>query len=89
MESSGSATFPARCTKGSGSLMTTSSWDSGTIRDDKADIMLKYLLEEALCLQADGSPKEVKLYEGIDGEDAGAADDCFEFEDEYIDIDRI
>ncbi|KAE8699788.1 hypothetical protein F3Y22_tig00110570pilonHSYRG00213 [Hibiscus syriacus] len=30
-------------------------------------------------------PKEVELYEGIDGEDAGTADECIELEDEYID----
>lgn len=61
-------------------------------QDDKADVILKYMGDEARLLKAYGElPETTRLNEGIanglDGEDEGAGDDYIEFEDE--DIDKI
>lgn len=61
-------------------------------QDDKADVILKYMPDEARLLKAYGElPENTRLNEGIAGgldeEDEGAADDYLEFEDE--DIDKI
>ncbi|KAH0731326.1 hypothetical protein KY289_002514 [Solanum tuberosum] len=59
--------------------------------DDKADVILKYMPDEARLLKAYGElPENTRLNEGIanlDEEDENAADDYIEFEDE--DIDKI
>ncbi|CAK9186529.1 unnamed protein product [Ilex paraguariensis] len=60
--------------------------------DDKADVILKYMPDEARLLKAYGElPDSTRLNEGIAGgldeEDDGAGDDYIEFEDE--DIDKI
>ncbi|KAK6789892.1 hypothetical protein RDI58_013692 [Solanum bulbocastanum] len=60
--------------------------------DDKADVILKYMPDEARLLKAYGElPENTRLNEGIanglDEEDEGAGDDYIEFEDE--DIDKI
>ncbi|KAJ6710735.1 hypothetical protein OIU74_011571 [Salix koriyanagi] len=61
-------------------------------QDDKADVILKYMPDEARLLKAYGElPENTRLNEGIAGgldeEDDGAGDDYIEFEDE--DIDKI
>ncbi|PPD99427.1 hypothetical protein GOBAR_DD03544 [Gossypium barbadense] len=58
-------------------------------QDDKADVILKYMPDEARLLKAYGElPENTRLNEGIvDEEDEGGADDYIEFEDE--DIDKI
>ncbi|KAK7389869.1 hypothetical protein VNO78_25165 [Psophocarpus tetragonolobus] len=61
-------------------------------QDDKADVILKYLPDEARLLKAYGElPDTTRLNEGIaaglDDEDDASANDYFEFEDE--DIDKI
>ncbi|KAK8480308.1 hypothetical protein V6N11_006555 [Hibiscus sabdariffa] len=58
-------------------------------QDDKADVILKYMPDEARLLKAYGElPDNTRLNEGIvDEEDDGGADDYVEFEDE--DIDKI
>ncbi|KAE8676841.1 Eukaryotic translation initiation factor 1A [Hibiscus syriacus] len=58
-------------------------------QDDKADVILKYMPDEARLLKAYGElPENTRLNEGIvDEEDEGGADDYVEFEDE--DIDKI
>ncbi|KAK8568989.1 hypothetical protein V6N12_007522 [Hibiscus sabdariffa] len=58
-------------------------------QDDKADVILKYMPDEARLLKAYGElPENTRLNEGIvDEEDDGGADDYVEFEDE--DIDKI
>ncbi|KAH0929013.1 hypothetical protein HID58_014740 [Brassica napus] len=61
-------------------------------QDDKADVILKYMSDEARLLKAYGElPENTRLNEGIvgdlDEDDDNAADDYVEFEDE--DIDRI
>ncbi|CAI0383756.1 unnamed protein product [Linum tenue] len=61
-------------------------------QDDKADVILKYMPDEARLLKAYGElPENTRLNEGIAGgldeEDEGAGDDYIEFEDE--DIDKI
>ncbi|CDP08730.1 unnamed protein product [Coffea canephora] len=61
-------------------------------KDDKADVILKYMPDEARLLKAYGElPESTRLNEGIAGgldeEDDGAGDDYIEFEDE--DIDKI
>lgn len=61
-------------------------------QDDKADVILKYMPDEARLLKAYGElPESTRLNEGIAGgldeEDDGAGDDYIEFEDE--DIDKI
>ncbi|XP_042407601.1 eukaryotic translation initiation factor 1A-like [Zingiber officinale] len=60
-------------------------------QDDKADIIFKYMPDEARLLKAYGElPENIRLNEGIGGldeEDEGGADDYIEFEDE--DIDKI
>ncbi|XP_042455094.1 eukaryotic translation initiation factor 1A-like [Zingiber officinale] len=60
-------------------------------QDDKADIIFKYMPDEAHLLKAYGElPENIRLNEGIGGldeEDEGGADDFIEFEDE--DIDKI
>ncbi|RXH90057.1 hypothetical protein DVH24_032414, partial [Malus domestica] len=66
-----------------------------TIRsqDDKADVILKYMPDEARLLKAYGElPENTRLNEGIAGgiddeETEGGVDDYIEFEDE--DIDKI
>ncbi|KAK1568360.1 hypothetical protein Q3G72_023574 [Acer saccharum] len=60
--------------------------------DEKADVILKYMPDEARLLKAYGElPENTRLNEGIAGgldeEDEGAGDDYIEFEDE--DIDKI
>ncbi|PHT48399.1 hypothetical protein CQW23_12607 [Capsicum baccatum] len=60
--------------------------------DDKADVILKYMPDEARLLKAYGElPENTRLNEGIanglDEEDDNCADDYIEFEDE--DIDKI
>ncbi|KAH0673123.1 hypothetical protein KY284_024210 [Solanum tuberosum] len=62
------------------------------VEDDKADVILKYMPDEARLLKAYGElPENTRLNEGIanglDEEDEGAGDDYIEFEDE--DIDKI
>ncbi|KAH0726532.1 hypothetical protein KY284_002397 [Solanum tuberosum] len=61
------------------------------VQDDKADVILKYMPDEARLLKAYGElPENTRLNEGIanlDEEDENAADDYIEFEDE--DIDKI
>lgn len=63
----------------------------GFCQDDKADVILKYMPDEARLLKAYGElPENTRLNEGIanlDEEDENAADDYIEFEDE--DIDKI
>ncbi|GER45201.1 eukaryotic translation initiation factor 1A [Striga asiatica] len=59
-------------------------------RDDKADVILKYMADEARLLKAYGElPEGTRLNEGIAGgldeEDDGPADDYIEFEDDDID----
>ncbi|KAL3356118.1 hypothetical protein AABB24_017005 [Solanum stoloniferum] len=60
-------------------------------QDDKADVILKYMPDEARLLKAYGElPENIKLNEGVnalDEEDDDPNDDYIEFEDE--DIDRI
>ncbi|KAL8118974.1 eukaryotic translation initiation factor 1A-like [Apium graveolens] len=61
-------------------------------QDDKADVILKYMPDEARLLKAYGElPENTRLNEGIAGgldeEDENAVDDYIEFEDE--DIDKI
>lgn len=60
-------------------------------QDDKADVILKYMPDEARLLKAYGElPENIRLNEGVnilDEEDDGPNDDYIEFEDE--DIDRI
>ncbi|CAN8323602.1 unnamed protein product [Cochlearia groenlandica] len=61
-------------------------------QDDKADVILKYMSDEARLLKAYGElPENTRLNEGIvgdlDEDDDNAGDDYIEFEDE--DIDRI
>ncbi|KAK5810981.1 hypothetical protein PVK06_026298 [Gossypium arboreum] len=55
----------------------------------KADVILKYMPDEARLLKAYGElPENTRLNEGIvDEEDEGGVDDYVEFEDE--DIDKI
>ncbi|KAH0766376.1 hypothetical protein KY290_002351 [Solanum tuberosum] len=64
---------------------------TGLVQDDKADVILKYMPDEARLLKAYGElPENTRLNEGIanlDEEDENAADDYIEFEDE--DIDKI
>ncbi|PHU04512.1 Eukaryotic translation initiation factor 1A [Capsicum chinense] len=60
--------------------------------DDKADVILKYMPDEARLLKAYGElPENIRLNEGVanvlDEEDERDVDDYIEFEDE--DIDRI
>lgn len=60
------------------------------IQDDKADVILKYMPDEARLLKAYGElPENTRLNEGIAGgideEDDGPGDDYIEFEDEDID----
>lgn len=61
------------------------------LQDDKADVILKYMPDEARLLKAYGElPDNIRLNEGVanlDEEDDGGADDYIEFEDE--DIDKI
>ncbi|XP_042414592.1 eukaryotic translation initiation factor 1A-like [Zingiber officinale] len=60
-------------------------------QDDNADIVFKYMPDEARLLKAYGElPENIRLNEGIGGldeEDEGGADDYIECEDE--DIDKI
>ena len=60
-------------------------------QDDKADVILKYMPDEARLLKAYGElPENVRLNESVnvlDEEDDAPEDDYVEFEDE--DIDRI
>ncbi|CAN4114861.1 unnamed protein product [Withania somnifera] len=60
-------------------------------QDDKADVILKYMPDEARLLKAYGElPENTRLNEGIanlDEEDEHPNDDYIEFEDE--DIDKI
>ncbi|KAF7141573.1 hypothetical protein RHSIM_Rhsim06G0224000 [Rhododendron simsii] len=61
-------------------------------QDDKADVILKYMPDEARLLKAYGElPENTRLNEGIAGgideEEEGGGDDYIEFEDE--DIDKI
>ncbi|KAL0655709.1 hypothetical protein Bca4012_076293 [Brassica carinata] len=61
-------------------------------QDDKADVILKYMSDEARLLKAYGElPENTRLNEGIVGDleedDDNLAEDYVEFEDE--DIDRI
>uniref|UniRef100_A0A3Q7ID72 S1-like domain-containing protein n=1 Tax=Solanum lycopersicum TaxID=4081 RepID=A0A3Q7ID72_SOLLC len=60
-------------------------------QDDKADVILKYMPDEARLLKAYGElPENVRLNENVnvlDEEDDAPEDDYVEFEDE--DIDRI
>lgn len=61
-------------------------------QDDKADVILKYMPDEARLLKAYGElPENTRLNEGITGgledEEEGGGDDYIEFEDE--DIDKI
>ncbi|KAL7592091.1 eukaryotic translation initiation factor 1A [Lactuca sativa] len=61
-------------------------------QDDKADVILKYMPDEARLLKAYGElPENIRLNEGIigglDDEEDGAGDDYIKFEDE--DIDKI
>uniref|UniRef100_A0A0E0NDG2 S1-like domain-containing protein n=1 Tax=Oryza rufipogon TaxID=4529 RepID=A0A0E0NDG2_ORYRU len=58
-------------------------------QDDKADVILKYMNDEARLLKAYGEiPDHVRLNEGVvDEDDAAAHDDYIQFEDE--DIDKI
>ncbi|XP_049400554.1 eukaryotic translation initiation factor 1A-like [Solanum stenotomum] len=60
-------------------------------QDDKADVILKYMPDEARLLKAYGElPENIRLNEGVntlDEEDDDPNDDYIEFEDE--DIDRI
>ena len=58
-------------------------------QDDKADVILKYMPDEARLLKAYGElPENTRLNEGIiDDEEDGGGDDYIEFEDE--DIDKI
>ncbi|KAG6395037.1 hypothetical protein SASPL_145628 [Salvia splendens] len=58
--------------------------------DDKADVILKYMPDEARLLKAYGElPENTRLNEGIAGgldeEEDGPGDDYIEFEDEDID----
>ncbi|KAG5626635.1 hypothetical protein H5410_011853 [Solanum commersonii] len=66
-------------------------WIAAGDIDDKADVILKYMPDEARLLKAYGElPENTRLNEGIanlDEEDENAADDYIEFEDE--DIDKI
>lgn len=59
-------------------------------QDDKADVILKYMPDEARLLKAYGElPENTRLNEGIAGgldeEEDGHDDDYVEFEDEDID----
>ncbi|KAM0938254.1 putative translation initiation factor 1A (eIF-1A), RNA-binding domain, S1, IF1 type [Dioscorea sansibarensis] len=59
-------------------------------QDSKADIIMKYMTDEARLLKAyEELPNSTRLNEGIvrkhDKEDAGAGDDFIEFKDEDID----
>ncbi|CAN4111500.1 unnamed protein product [Withania somnifera] len=60
-------------------------------QDDKADVILKYMPDEARLLKAYGElPENTRLNEGVanlDEEDDNLNDDYIEFEDE--DIDKI
>lgn len=60
-------------------------------QDDKSDVILKYMPDEARLLKAYGElPENTRLNEGIvnlDEEEDGVADEYLEFEDE--DIDKI
>ncbi|KAG6488895.1 eukaryotic translation initiation factor 1A-like [Zingiber officinale] len=60
-------------------------------QDDKADIIFKYMPDEARLLKAYGElPENIRLNEGIGGldeDEEGGADDYIKFEDE--DIDKI
>ncbi|KAL0001569.1 hypothetical protein SO802_015350 [Lithocarpus litseifolius] len=58
-------------------------------QDDKADVILKYMPDEARLLKAYGElPENTRLNDGIiDDEEDGGGDDYIEFEDE--DIDKI
>ncbi|XP_062223467.1 eukaryotic translation initiation factor 1A-like isoform X2 [Phragmites australis] len=58
-------------------------------QDDKADVILKYMNDEARLLKAYGEiPDTVRLNEGVvDEEDSAGQDDYIQFEDE--DIDKI
>ncbi|KAM1131109.1 hypothetical protein ACFX19_046377 [Malus domestica] len=66
---------------------------NGRSQDDKADVILKYMPDEARLLKAYGElPENTRLNEGIAGgiddeETEGGVDDYIEFEDE--DIDKI
>lgn len=70
-------------------------WDSFLsslvcLQDDKADVILKYMPDEARLLKAYGElPENTRLNEGIAGgldeEDDGPGDDYIEFEDEDLD----
>ncbi|KAF5459476.1 hypothetical protein F2P56_023417 [Juglans regia] len=55
-------------------------------QDDKANVILKYMPDEARLLKAYGElPENTRLNEGIiDDEDDGGGDDYIEFEDEDI-----
>ncbi|KAJ8444745.1 hypothetical protein Cgig2_030419 [Carnegiea gigantea] len=62
----------------------------GRDKDDKADVILKYMPDEARLLKAYGElPDNIRLNEGlnVEDEDDGGVDDYIEFEDE--DIDKI
>lgn len=62
----------------------------GFWQDDKADVILKFMPDEARLLKAYGElPENTRLNEvnGLDEEDDGDGDDYIEFEDE--DIDKI
>ncbi|KAK6142747.1 hypothetical protein DH2020_023095 [Rehmannia glutinosa] len=68
---------------------TLSAWNCD-YSDDKADVILKYMPDEARLLKAYGElPENTRLNEGIAGgldeEDDGPGDDYIEFEDEDID----
>ena len=58
-------------------------------QDDKADVILKYMNDEARLLKAYGElPDTLRLNEGVDvdgPEDGGDHDDYIQFEDEAID----
>ncbi|KAK8933724.1 hypothetical protein KSP39_PZI015706 [Platanthera zijinensis] len=60
-------------------------------QDDKADVILKCMPDEARLLKAYDEPPESThlkgIFGGLDKEDDGAGDDYIEFEDE--DIDKI
>ena len=64
--------------------------DCGLQQDDKADVILKYMPDEARLLKAYGElPENTRLNEGIaaglDEEEDGPGDDYIEFEDEDLD----
>ena len=58
-------------------------------QDDKADVILKYMPDEARLLKAYGElPDNIRLNEGVvDEDDEGGEDDYVDFGDE--DIDKI